>query len=110
MNNSNTWQTIYKETSFGNEFASSYLVSLFHNRIKPMLLESKKAEDINVLDFGCSLGANSEIFNKCRMNVYGIDVSERAIEEARKRVLGRFEAVNILQDGMDIANVFGGGI
>ncbi len=108
MNNSNTWKEIYKNTTFGNKFASSYFVSLFYNRIKPVLLKHKRAEEINVLDFGCSLGANSKVIEACGMHVFGIDVSEIAIEEARKNVKGRFEVVNLLENNTDLKDVFGG--
>ena len=83
MGNSETWQDIYKNSSFGNRYPSSYLVSLFHNRIKHML-GPKKAEDTNILDFGCSFGANSMMFNRLGYNTYGIDVSVEAIEEAKR--------------------------
>ncbi len=107
MDNSNKWKEIYKNTTFGNKFASSYFVSLFHNRIKPILLKNKKAEEVNVLDFGCSFGANSKILEACGMNVFGIDISEIAVEEARRNVQGRFEVVNLLENNIDLNGVFG---
>ncbi len=81
MDNSTVWSDVYDTSDFGNKYPSSYLVSLFHSRIKPILLKSKNnLREINVLDFGCSIGANSKVYQDLGINTYGIDVSERAIE------------------------------
>lgn len=109
MENSEIWQDIYADTDFGNQYASSYLVTLFHRRVKPQLLMNKKLSEVNVLDFGCSLGANSAIFNKLGINTFGVDVSEKAIE---KLIRGggdaaHFKAANILSEGINIRSLFG---
>lgn len=113
MDNSNTWIDIYDTTDFGNKWASSYLASLFCGRIKPMLMErtGKEASDINVLDFGCSMGANAQIFKTLGMNVYGIDVSSKAVSSCMKCGLGdssHFKAVNLLNGRGGVKEVFYG--
>lgn len=106
MDNSKEWEKIYAETNFGNKYASSYLVSFFYNRIKPILLK-KPVEKINVLDIACSLGANSKIFAECGMNVFGIDISDDAVAKARKNVpTARFENYNLLEN-VCLKDVFG---
>lgn len=82
MNNSDTWNGIYEQTDFGNKYPLSYLVSLFHARVKPEILKTKQLEDANVLDFACSIGANSRVYRDLGMNIYGIDVSMNAINKA----------------------------
>lgn len=112
MDNSCVWADIYDTTDFGNRWASSYLVSLFHGRIKPMLAErmgSMAISDMNVLDFGCSLGANAQIFKALGMNVYGIDVSSKAIQKCIGSGLGddgHFKAANILKETEKLRDVF----
>lgn len=109
MNNSKTWQDIYENTDFGNKYASSYLVTLFHRRVKPELLKYKKLTEMNVLDFGCSLGANSAIFKNIGMNTFGIDVSERAIEKiiSNGEDSTHFKAANILSEDTNLSSLFG---
>ena len=104
------WRIIYDTSSFGNRYPSSYLVSLFHARIKPLLLERKSGlERVNVLDFGCSIGANSAVFTALNMNVYGIDVSESAISRLVKNGVGdqeHFKAVNLVNQELELDDVF----
>ena len=110
MDNAAVWKTIYDTSSFGNRYPSSYLVSLFHARIKPLLLERKSGlEKVNVLDFGCSIGANSAVFTALNMNVYGIDVSESAISRLVKNGVGdqeHFKAVNLVNQELELDDVF----
>lgn len=112
MDNSKVWADIYDSTDFGNRWASSYIVSLFYSRVKQMLEKrsQKKIKDLSVLDFGCSLGANAQIFNALGMNVYGIDVSSKAISKCIESGIGdekHFKAVNVLVGG-GINEVFNG--
>ena len=110
MDNSKTWCRIYDTNSFGNMFPSSYLVSFFHARVKSQLLQKKeRIENINVLDFGCSIGANSIIFNSLKMNTYGIDVSQTAISKLIERGVGdenHFKAVNLLDSNTSLHDIF----
>lgn len=111
MSNSNIWMDIYDTTDFGNKYASSYLVCLFHRRIKSLLKEhvGKDIENIKVLDFGCSLGANSRIFSNLGMETFGIDVSEKAIMECIDAGIGdkeHFKAVDLLDENKCLEQVF----
>lgn len=108
MNNTESWKEIYDNTNFGNRYAFSYLVTLFHRRIKPGLLDNKELKDLNVLDFACSYGANSRVFLDLGMNVYGIEISEKTIKACIDSGLGdsnHFECVNLLDD-ISIDDVF----
>lgn len=110
MSNSTAWQHIYERSSFGNKYARSYLVSLFHERVKPELLKHKVLEEINVLDFGCSLGANSKIFKDMNVNIYGIDISEKAVKECIMGGIGddfHFKAANLLNPDITLTSLFG---
>ncbi len=109
MNNSESWNMIYDTSDFGNKYPSSYLLSLFHARIKPLLLSQKSPiTDINVLDFGCSIGANSKIFRDLGINTYGIDVSESAIHRLclKDGDEKHFKAANLLDSSTSLQNIF----
>lgn len=112
MNNSNIWRNIYDTTDFGNKYPSSYMVSLFHARIKPLLMDEKKnLSQIRVLDFGCSVGANSIVYQNLGMETFGIDVSEKAIERLIDSGIGdtqHFKALNLLDGEVEINDVFCG--
>lgn len=95
--NSTTYEQSYID-SWGNRYTDSNWVSIFHRIVKPYL---KTKNEVNVLDFGCSLGANSRFFDDLGYNVYGIDVSETAIKnciELNGFKKDRFQAVNLLID------------
>ena len=108
MDNSTIWSNIYDTSDFGNKYPSSYLVSLFHARIKPMLLNGKCLTELNVLDFACSIGANSRVFIDLGMNVYGIDVSKTAIQriQTNDELGGVFKAANLLEPKLAILDIF----
>lgn len=112
MDNSTAWSEVYDTSEFGNKYPSSYLVSLFHSRIKPILLKSKNSlGEINVLDFGCSIGANSKVYQDMGINTYGIDVSERVIERLIRGGVGdadHFKAINLLKADIELDSVFPG--
>lgn len=111
MNNSAAWSSIYETSSFGNLYPSSYLVSLFHSRIKPLLLQKNNLQDVNILDFGCSIGANSVVFQNLQMNTYGIDVSVKAIERLHSNKIGdneHFKVANLLDSELEIDDIFPG--
>ena len=111
MNNSAAWSNIYETSDFGNLYPSSYLVSLFHSRIKPLLLQKNNLQDVNILDFGCSIGANSVVFQNLQMNTYGIDVSVKAIERLHSNKIGdneHFKAANLLDSELEIDDIFPG--
>ena len=64
---------------------------------------------MNVLDFGCSIGANSAVFTALNMNAYGIDVSESAISRLVKNGVGdqeHFKAVNLVNQELELDDVF----
>ena len=99
MNNSKAWYEVYDQTDFGNKYPFSYLVTLFHRRIKPVLTKDKKLADLKVLDFGCSYGANSIVFQNAGCEVFGIDISPKTIEGCIAKKLGdsdHFKCMNLL--------------
>jgi len=109
MDNSKTWSELYDHTSFGNKYPLSYLVSLFHTRVKPEIQKRKPLEDGNVLDFACSLGANSKVYQDLGMNVYGIDISKTAIAKAIWGGIGddnHFKAANLLEPELKVGDLF----
>ncbi|MEG1742479.1 MAG: methyltransferase domain-containing protein, partial [Acetivibrio sp.] len=73
--NKKTYDEAY-ENGWGNSYPDSMWVSLYHSKIKKLLNQEKKP--IRVLDFGCSLGANTRFFADLGFEVYGIDISEEA--------------------------------
>lgn len=111
MNNTESWEKIYETTNFGNKYPFSFLVALFHRRMKPILMENTKdLNKLNVLDFACSYGANSKVFLDLGMNVYGIEISEKTISACINSGLGdenHFKCVNLLDD-ISLSDVFHG--
>lgn len=74
--NKKGYEKAYGE-GFGDRYPSSNLISWYFHYIKPELPKDRK---LKMLDFGCSLGANTKFYEQQGFEVYGIDISELAIE------------------------------
>lgn len=99
--NGQNWVSIYKETSFGNKYPSSYLVSLYYRIIKNYLPKIEGNRKYRALDFGCSFGANAMMLRDAGLEVYGVDISPDAIKYCIKN--GKFDvehfvSVNLLTE------------
>lgn len=106
--NKKSYDKVY-EAGWGNRYTDSNLVSIYYNIICPLIEEKRgMKEKLKCLDFGCSLGANTKFFCEMGFEVYGIDISETAIEKCIninhfKRE--NFVATNILE-GRGIGDIF----
>ncbi len=80
--NKNSYNEVYKK-GWGNKYPDSNIVSYYFNYIKP-LLQNETGRKPKMLDFGCGLGANTKFFYEQGFEVYGIDISELAIEKCIK--------------------------
>lgn len=96
--NEQNWCSIYKETTFGNKYPSSYLVSLYYRIIKKYLPKTEENRPYRVLDFGCSFGANSMIFKDDGLEVYGVDISSDAIKHCIEN--GKFDADHFVSSNL----------
>ena len=99
MDNTSVWFEVYDSTDFGNKYPFSYLVTLFHRRIKPELVKNKNLKDLKILDFGCSYGANSRVFKDLNCEVFGVDISPKIIDKCIEFGLGdcnHFKCENLL--------------
>lgn len=76
------------ETGYGNRFPDSNILSVVVPYIKHSRgLENKNQDNIWILDLGCGLGPNLYILNEfAGVRYQGIDISEVAIEIAKKRI------------------------
>ncbi len=107
--NKSSYDEIYKK-GWGNQYPNSNMISYYFNYIKPLLQARGGVErKLKMLDFGCSIGANTRFFAEQGFEVYGIDISEIAIArciERNKFPEDHFKALNIL-DYNDLGMVFG---
>lgn len=104
--NINAWKNIYNSSDFGNIYPSSDMVSIFHNVIKPVM----KRKNNKVLDFGCSIGANTKVFADMGFEVYGIDISQKAISKCVERngfPKENFTVADILTSDKTVKELFG---
>lgn len=95
------------EDGWGNHYVDSSFVSLYFNEMRTLLKKNGKRK--RALDFGCSLGINSSFLQEQGFDVYGIDISQTAIEKCVKQhgfCREKFVAANILQRGQEIWNLF----
>ncbi|MDE7313408.1 MAG: class I SAM-dependent methyltransferase [Eubacterium sp.] len=106
--NAKAWTEVYKTTSFGNNYPTDCLVSLYHHFIKQELAQKK--HPVKVLDFGCSHGANAKFFLDQGFDVYGIDISKDAVDYCIRQQRfdkHRFAACDLLGDHVSIQELFG---
>ncbi|MDI6731835.1 MAG: class I SAM-dependent methyltransferase [Candidatus Margulisbacteria bacterium] len=73
--------------------------------LKEILIYGKKAADVSILDVGCGLGDLYGFFKadgllkRNRLKYFGIDISPKLIEAARKKYRdGKFEVKDIIED------------
>lgn len=95
--NLNSYEKVY-QNGWGNRYPSSEVISLYFNHVKKKL--KKRNDKLKVLDFGCSLGANTKFFEEQGFDVYGIDISETAIKkcvEINGFDAEKFKAVNVFE-------------
>jgi len=90
MNNTNLkfykdlYDNLYKNYGYNSEDNDIHYRFFMGGIIKPCL-EKKLIEFDSLLDIGCSFGAGLGYFEKLGKEIYGIDVSEVAINGARKK-------------------------
>ncbi len=77
--NGKSFSDVYKN-GWGNRYPDSNIISYYFNYVRPLLPDGK-GRRLKMLDFGCSLGANTKFFEGQGFDVYGIDISETAIEK-----------------------------
>lgn len=75
--NKKSYDKVYSE-GWGNRWPDTVLISIFYNIVKPLL---PAKETYRILDFGCSIGGNTQFFKSLGFDVYGIDISENAIKK-----------------------------
>lgn len=103
--NKEGYDKIY-ESGWGNRYADSNLISMYYNNIRSLLPVGRK---LNCLDFGCSLGANTQFFHNIGFDVYGVDISQTAIDkciEIHHFPPERFAAGDILEEKTRIKHLF----
>lgn len=93
--NKETYENAYCN-GWGNKYVDSNWVSIFNRRVKPHIFQN---QSVKVLDFGCSLGANSIFFRDLGYDVYGIDISSTAIKSC-------IERNNFSETHFKVANLF----
>ena len=106
--NSRAWSEVYRTTAFGNAYPSDGLVSIYHHFIKKELKGA--GHPPKALDFACSHGANAKFFASLGFDVYGIDISEEAIEFCiREQGFNpeKFAACDILSGERSVKEMFG---
>lgn len=104
--NKSSYDEVYKK-GWGNKYPNSNMISYYFNYMKP-LLQAKGERNLKMLDFGCSIGANTRFFAEQDFEVYGIDISEIAIArciERNKFPEDHFKALNIF-DYTDLEMIF----
>lgn len=106
--NGKAWARVYEKTDFGNRYPTDGLVSLYYHFIKEHL--EGLSHPIKVLDFACSHGANAKFFSELGFEVYGIDISEKAIsycvqEQGFDRE--KFVACDVLGENLSLSELFG---
>lgn len=105
--NKEGYDKIY-ESGWGNRYADSNLISMYYNNIRALLPVGRKW---NCLDFGCSLGANTQFFHDIGFDMYGLDISQTAIDkciEIHHFPPERFMAADILKERTQIKHLFPG--
>ena len=78
------WDAFYKENKYIMWFPGESTIKFFGRISKEMDLRGKE-----VLDFGCGVGRNSFFMTEIGLTVYGIDISENAIEHAKYKKIDK---------------------
>lgn len=69
------WEEEYRN-GYGNQWPDTKMITAYYRYIKPHVISEKP----KVLDFGCGIGQNLRFFETIGFEVYGIDISKKAIE------------------------------
>lgn len=82
-------------TGYGNRFPDTNMLSVAVPFIKDSLrLEKRNQEEFWILDLGCGLGSNLYILSEfVEVKYQGIDISNIAVEVAKKRI----QAMNLIE-------------
>lgn len=105
--NINSYEKIYQK-GWGNRYPDSSIISYYFHYIKPLIGVTGRRP--KMLDFGCSLGANTKFFADQGFEVYGIDISETVIEKCitmNSFDRNHFKVCNILGEGIGLKELFG---
>lgn len=97
------WDKEY-ESGYGNQWPDSGMITVYHRYMKPHVATKKP----KVLDFGCGIGQNLRFFDAMGFEVYGIDISEQAVERCvnlHKEWKDRIVCANVLS-GKKIKELF----
>lgn len=90
---------------WGNRYTDTEWVTIFQRCVKKNI----KLQNVKVLDFGCSLGANSRYFRDLGYDVYGIDISDTAIKkciEINNFSSKKFKVANLLENDCNLNTLF----
>ena len=80
METKDLWEKFYKENKYTMWAPGEATIRFFGRVSKEIYILGKDA-----LDFGCGIGRNTLFMEELGLNTYGIDISENAILEAKKR-------------------------
>ena len=75
----NPWNKLYKQQQHQSIYPWSNLVSVVKN------FYNNKKSNVKVLEIGCGMGANINFLLDCGFDYYGIDYSEHAISNLKKK-------------------------
>ena len=84
-----------KFSDFYDEVVTEHLSYCSHKIVPNMLLKELKIETPEILDLGCGTGLSSTLFFEKKLNVTGIDISPRMIEQAHKRPFKKLLCQNL---------------
>lgn len=102
MLNLKTYEKKY-ESGYGIEFPEGHIIRIYNNIIKNHF--NSTSTNLNLLDFGCGNGVHSMFFSKKGFNVFGVDISQRAIELAKiNNEINKENFVVIQDNNIDIFN------
>lgn len=81
----------------------------FRNEVVPWLASNRKLEGAKILEIGCGTGSSTVAFSEQGALVTALDVDERSLDVARKRVsLFGLSAEFVYGNGQDIHKIFEG--
>lgn len=95
MTNTKTYNDKYSE-GYGIQFPEGHIIRAYNNFIKELLPKSDKK--LNFLDFGCGNGIHSKYFASKGFDVYGVDIAEQAIDQAKRNNLEHQENFRLISN------------
>lgn len=102
--NAEVYERAY-DAGWGNQYPDTIWISIFHRVIKKIV----NKDNVKILDFGCSLGANTSFFRDIGYDVYGIDISQSAIEKCvstYKFDPSHFNTLDLLNCDQSLESIF----